>query len=679
MTTSFRSRRWVLPTVSRRPGVSRPRPEVPSAAFGPFSRWVAAYHQTSAAVLAGALLLAAWKSGAAPEAERLLVFIAFAVLGAYAVPEAWRSVAAFSIDIHLLMVLGAFLAAAIGEPLEGGLLLFLFVLSDALEDLAVDRARRELAGLADLLPDKAMVLKDGGLVSVPVQEVPIGARVLVRPGEKVPVDGRVVDGTGSVDESSITGEFLPREKSNGSEVYAGTLVSDGALTVEVIKRYDDTALARIITLVVEAQARKASVERLFDRWGRWYAMGVMVLAGLYMLGLHYLADRPWSSSGDEAGVLYRGITLLIVASPCALIISTPIAVLCALGRAARMGILVKGGGHLEALARVRAVVLDKTGTVTTGAVRLIAIEPSDETDTPEDRRRAEDALLSAAAALERLSTHPLAGAVLEAARARGIAVRDARAFRNEPGRGLTGTVDGSAVHVGNLSFVTERMGTDPRRAPLEEHVHRREQAGDTVVAVAVGGGGPLGLLVFQDTLREGALDVVRRFRELGIKSTALITGDGRRVAEAIAERIGADECRAPCLPEDKVNAIGEIESRNGPVVMVGDGLNDAPALAAATVGIAMGGIGSDAAMEAADVVLTGSDLRKLPSALALARAARRIMLQNLSFATGVIAVLVVATLAGDMPLPLGVIGHEGSTLLVAGNGLRLLFFREQEA
>jgi Cd2+/Zn2+-exporting ATPase len=485
-----------------------------------------------------------------------------------------------------------------------------------------------------------------------------GDLVIVRPGDRLPADGVVAAGESAVNQAPITGESMPVAKRPGSPVYAGTINGPGVLEVTVTRLAGETTLAKIIHLVAQAQSEKATTQRIIDRFGEVYVpaiLGLVVVAAIV----------PILAGTAPLTAFYRATVLLVVCSPCALVISTPASVLSAIANAARNGILFKGGVHLETAARVRVLAFDKTGTLTQGAPAVTDVESAPGVSAEET--------LAVAAALERRSEHPLARAVLAEATRRGVAGgEEATDVRAVVGRGVRGRLDGEEAYVGNDSMVAE-FGHRPS-PELEAARARLENQGKTVMLVGrrAERGAILGLIAVADPPRPDAVRAVAALRRAGIARTVMLTGDNPRVAQAIGKTVTVDEVHAELLPQDKVRLIKALAGESGPVAMVGDGINDAPALAAASLGIAMGGAGSDAALETADVVLMGDDLRRLPYVIALGRRARRVIVQNLAFSCAVIVTLIVATLAGWTNLTLGVIGHEGNTLLVVLNGLRLL-------
>ncbi len=592
--------------------------------------------------------------------------LAYVTGGFFGVRAGWASLRQGVVDVDLLMVLAALGAAGVGNPFEGGMLLFLFALSNVLQDHALDRSRKAIQALMKLRPAKVLARIDGGnWVPTRVEEVPPGALVRVKPGESIALDGVVEKGESSVDESALTGEAMPVEKGRGSPLFAGAMNQGGALEYRVSKAAADSTLARIITLVEEAQAEKARTQHFLERAEQVYAMGVILLTiGLILV--------PWLLMGQEfKAVFYRAMTVMVVASPCALVISTPAAFLSAIGGAARRGVLFKGGLHLERLAEVDVVAFDKTGTLTLGKPRVIGVATVEGGGSEEE-------VLRDAAALELHSEHPLARAVIDAARERGLEVPEPDGFQSIAGKGAVARIGGRRLAVGSLPWFEEN-GTLPWSGRLRSALEGWQAAGTGVIVLGeMDDAGRvthlLGAIGIADALRPEVVGVVRELHRIGVRRVAMLTGDHERVARHIAEKAGIDEVYAELLPGDKLETIRKL-SDTGKVVMVGDGVNDAPALAAAYVGVAMGAAGTDVAMETADVVLMGENLGQLLYALRIARKSRQIVLQNLVFAMGVIVVLAASALSVGIPLPLGVVGHEGSTVLVCLNGLRLLAYR----
>ena len=600
----------------------------------------------------------------------LLYAGAYVFCGQQGVRSAVASLRGGVLDVDVLMVLAAIGAGIVGQPFEGALLLFLFSFSNVLQSYALQRTQKAIHSLLKLRPEKALVRRNGSTELVRVEDLQVGEVVLLRPGEHVPVDGTVVEGSGHVDESSLTGESMPVAKTAGSPLFAGTLNQSGGMEMSVGKRAEDSTLARMVKLVEEAQAEKSGTQRFLETAEQYYATGVIAFTALVFL-VPFLAG--WSPFTEA---FYKAMTVMVVASPCALIISTPATVLSAIGGAARRGILIKGGSHLERTAQIDIVAFDKTGTLTIG--RPVVTHIADATAAHALDSKLPPALLdilSQAAALESKSEHPLAHAIVRSAASLGLRLPDATDFQSTPGKGAEATVLGKRLVAGSGRFFAElnAANTDAlalQSAPLEKKgrtcVWIGSREGDAVTALAV--------LALADTLRPGAADMVRRLHATGVKKVVMLTGDQQAVAESIAAEAGVDEVRAGLLPADKVAAIKKLK-KSGRVMMVGDGVNDAPALATADIGLAMGAAGTDIAMETADVVLMGDKLENVPLLLGMARHARRVLFQNLTFAGGVIVVLLIAAFGINLPLPMGVIGHEGSTVLVCLNGLRLLVYK----
>ena len=594
------------------------------------------------------------------------------------------------IDVDLLMVLAAIGAACVGAPFEGAMLLFLFSLSNLLQDLAISRTRKAIQSLMKLRPSEALRRRDGELRMMPIEDLEIGDIILVRPGEAIPLDSVIVEGESTLDESSLTGEAIPVSKRRGEPVFAGTINQRGGLEVRVSKLARDSTIARLIRMVEEAQAEKANTQRFLEKAEQFYATGVVLFTGL-------LIALPVLLSGQSFhDAFYRAMTVMVVASPCALVISTPASILSAIGGAARRGVLFKGGVYLEELARARIVAFDKTGTLTVGKPRVTDVIP--EATPLENELQTEigvesdlaSRLLKLAASVEARSEHPLARAIVAHASSQNLQLEECRAFRSYTGKGVQGDIGNRSIMIGNLSmfeqaqaenlecFITElfRLQDEGKTAMLvgdvehargAEEIDRSGDPGRSRCRI-------LGLIAVADTLRPDAVEVARKLKSLGIRKIVMLTGDHDRVARAIARQAGMDEYHAELLPEDKVKVI-RLLKKEGSVAMVGDGINDAPALATANIGIAMGAAGTDVAMETADIVLMSDNLRNIPFALQLSRRAQTIIYENLAFALCVIGVLVASALGFHLPLPAGVVGHEGSTVLVCLNGLRLLAFR----
>lgn len=601
-----------------------------------------------------------------------LCYLAAYIAGGWeGVQSAWASLKERTVDIDLLMILAALGAAYVGAPLEGGVLLFLFSLSNLLQHGAMDHARKAIHALMKLRPANALTRRDGKLVTLPIDDLIIGDLVIVRPGESIPLDGVIESGESALDESSLTGESMPQNKKSGDPVFAGTINTSGGLEVRVTRLARDSAIARLIQMVEHAQSEKAKTQRFLDHAEQYYAAGVILFVlGLIAIPLVF-GDRPF----DE--VFYRAMTVMVVASPCALVISTPASILSAIAGAARNGVLFKGGLHLERAADIRVVAFDKTGTLTTGKPQVTDIVlPGGSFAAGQALSTDARALLDLAAAVEIKSEHPLARAIVAFAQTAGLHPRACNSFQSVAGQGVRGEVNGRAVYLGDRRMFNGGALDLPE--PVRAGLERLQAEGKSCMIVAEQiSDGPfraLGVIALADVLRSDAASVIAALRRIGIARIVMLTGDHRAVAEAIGRQAGVDEVHAELLPEDKWRIVQSLKS-SGPVAMIGDGVNDAPALASADIGIAMGAAGTDVAMETADIVLMGEQLKTIAYALAISRAARRVVRQNLAFALGVIVVLVIGALSESLRLPLGVVGHEGSTVLVCLNGLRLLRFR----
>ncbi len=584
------------------------------------------------------------------------------------------------LDVNGLMIVAAVGAASIGYWAEGAMLLFLFSLSNTLQAFAMERSRNAIRALMKLRPNEALRrAADGAEKIVPIEELQIGDLILVKPGERIAMDGRIAQGASAIDQSAITGESMPVERAPGDEVFAGSVNGQGALEIHVTRLAQDTTLARVIELVEQAQGRKAQTQRFLDEFEPKYAIGVIGFSALMLIVAYFGLGMSWDAS------FYRAMTLLVVASPCALVISTPASILSAIANAARNGILFKGGSYLEQAASVGSIAFDKTGTLTLGKPRVTDVVAAADVlgdkwfdaiffqqlnplgpSTPE-RCTAEE-LLVWAASVEKRSEHPLGNAIVLEAQRRNLVLTQVDDLFAIPGQGVTGTVDGALVQIGNKRMMAAANQIWPE--PMRRRARELELDGKTVVGISRNNH-PIGFIAVADTLRPQAREALDALRARGIKRLIMLTGDTRRVAVAVARQVGVDEVYADLLPQDKVTLVERLAQQNA-TAMVGDGVNDAPALAVSHLGVAMGAIGSDVALETADVVLMRDDLMRLPYLIDLARRARRIVWQNIGFSLTVIAVLIVSVFVVTLPLPLGVVGHEGSTLIVVLNGLRLL-------
>jgi Cd2+/Zn2+-exporting ATPase len=630
-------------------------------------------------LIAGGLLAAGWllaRSGAAPAWLPISLYVGAYGFGAYyTVKEAIGNLRAGRFEIDTLMLVAAAGAAALGEWAEGALLLFLFSLGHALEHYAMGRARRAIEALSELAPETANVRRNGAVVSVAVAELRTGDIVAVRPNERLPADGVVVLGTTSVNQAPVTGESVPVDKQASADpqsalaafdripaenrVFAGTINGSGAIDIMVARPANQSTMARVVQMVTDAEAQRSPTQSFTDKFERIFVPAVLALVGLLMLA-YLVVDEPFSQS------FYRAMAVLVAASPCALAISVPSAVLSGVARAARGGVLVKGGAPLENLGTLTSIAFDKTGTLTEGKPKL--------TDVIAAEGATEDELLAVALAVEEQSDHPLASAVVIGAQERlggKVAARAVSAISSITGRGVQANVDGQLVHIGKPVMFSEIEGA--RMPPALDEANRQlVQAGRTTMVVRQGTRF-LGVLGVMDTPRPVAGEVMAALRKLGIERLIMISGDNQQVADAVAKAVGLTEARGDLMPEQKVAAIKELADKHGKVAMVGDGVNDAPAMANATVGIAMGAAGSDVALETADVALMADDLSQLPFAVGLSRRTSRIIKQNLWVSLGVVAVLIPATILG-LNIGTAIVFHEGSTLLVVVNALRLLAY-----
>src|ERR1700722_20372333 len=566
-----------------------------------------------------------------------------------------RALRGRTLDVDLLMVAAAVGAAAVGQVLDGGLLIVIFATSGALEAVATHRTAQAVRGLLDLAPDQATRLGDAGTEQVvDAASLRIGDVILVRPGERIAADGQVLSGSSDVDQATITGEPLPAAKSPGDEVFAGTSNGTGALQVEVSRAASDTVVARIVAMVEQASATKARTQLFIEKIEQRYSLG-MVTATLLLFAV------PLAAGAAFQPTLLRAMTFMIVASPCAVVLATMPPLLAAMANAGRHGVLVKSAVVMEQLGATTLVAFDKTGTLTEGTPRLTGI-----TILPGAGLGERDVLALAAAA-ENPSGHPLGRAIVAAAHEAGIAIAPAGEFPSAPGRGVSAVISGHRVEIGSPVHL---LGDQPDAEAIT-HVTQLENGGQTAAVMRVDGT-VAALLALEDRTRPAAGPAVARITEVTGVAPILLTGDNQRAATRLASQVGIADARAGLLPQDKVAAIGGLQARGARVLLVGDGINDAPALAAAHTGVAMGRAGSDLALDTADAVIMRDDLATVPAIITLSRSARRVVTANLAIAATIITALVIWDLAGHLPLPFGVLGHEGSTVIVGLNGLRLL-------
>lgn len=590
-----------------------------------------------------------------------LYILAYAAGGFDITRHSLKAVRHLHFDIDFLMIVAAIGAIIVGEWPEGAFLLFLFSLGHALEHYATGRARRAIRALGEITPKTARVLRHGEEQELPVEKVERGDLVIVRIGERVPVDGVIKEGQSAIDQSPITGESIPVEKQEGDDVFAGSVNGDGALKIEVTRLAKDTTLARVMEMVEEAQTQKSPTQRFSEKFeGRF--VPVILIAVVAMIFVPPLVGwLSWKVA------FLRAMAMLVAASPCALAIATPSAVLSGIARAARNGVLIKGGVHLESLGALHAIAFDKTGTITRGDHTV--------TDIVTWHNTTENQLLQVAAAVESRSGHPLAQAIVKEVENREIDYPEAEETESITGRGVKAQVNGETVHIGNLKLFMEHDAQVPDKVALE--VDKLEADGKTTMIVRQGSR-YLGIIALSDQPRAEAKTMLAELKKIDIKSLIMLTGDNERVAAAVAEKVGLTDYKANLLPEDKVLMIRELQEKSGQVAMVGDGVNDAPAMKSSAVGIAMGAGGTDVALETADIALMADDLSKLPFAVSLSRQARRIIRQNLVISMGVIAFLLPSVLFGLAGIGIAIVFHEGSTIAVVANALRLLRFTTKD-
>lgn len=652
--TSTEALRAKLREIGFPPETGRELPSVPKP-------WQNPKVLTSAA--SGVLLLAGWLVGMTPgtEVASLALYIAAILIGGYFFGREAIEELLFEgeIGIELLMSAAAIAAAVLGLPGEGATLVFLYSISEAAEGYTEEKTRSAIRALMALAPKVALVRRDGKEVEIPVEEVRVGEVFIVRPGQSIATDGEILAGFSSVNEAPVTGESAPVEKRPGNEVFAGTINGEAALEVRATRTHADNTLARIIQMVEEAQEKRGKSQRFIERFGAWYSPAVLGLGVAIALLLPFAFAMSWHDA------LVRATVFIVAAAPCALVISIPITMVAALGTGARKGVLIKGGVYVEELAKISVVALDKTGTLTKGEPEVTDIILAKAgSGVPADS----NALLAIAAAVERHSEHPLARAIVRHAEKAGIVAPAAAAFRALPGAGAEATVSGRQVHVGNPTFFEQQLGIP--LDTMQDEILRLQSAGKTVIVIGADKSA-WGLFALRDNLRPNAALAIDGLHAAGIR-VVMLTGDNARTAHAIAQDAGIDEVFAELKPADKVAKIRELARERGHVAMVGDGVNDAPALAEATVGIAMGAAGTDVALETADVALMADDLEKLVYARNLAKRTQRVVRQNLALSAVVIGALIAGAVAGAFSLPIVVVAHELSEFIVIASGLRML-------
>ncbi|MCK0157964.1 heavy metal translocating P-type ATPase [Mesonia sp. MT50] len=597
--------------------------------------------------------------------------------GFFTAKEAVQTVAKGGFEIDFLMLVAAIGAAILGEWAEGALLLFLFSLGHALEHYAMNKARKSIAALADLAPKTALLKKDGKTVEVGIEKLSIGDIIVVKPNSKISADGVVVNGKSSVNQAPITGESVPVDKipvedkdrnysadddiKDENRVFAGTINGNSMLEIKVIKEAKDSTLSRLVKLVNEAQTQKSPTQLLTDKFEKYFVPSVLILVGVLLFAF-LVIDEPFSAS------FYRAMAVLVAASPCALAISTPSAVLSGVARAARGGVLIKGGRPLEDLGELTALAFDKTGTLTEGKPKLTEVVPLGDIE--------ENELLKIAVAVENLSDHPLAKAVVRDGKERlkGTDIIDASDLEAVLGKGIKASLGKDKIYIGNLDLYEDLDEAKPSE-DISNKVKELEGGGNTTMLIRRNKE-YIGIIALMDTPREAAKETLKKLKEIGIKRMIMLTGDNQKVADAVAKEIGLTDAWGSLLPEEKVDAIKKLKEQESKVAMVGDGVNDAPAMANSTVGIAMGAAGSDVALETADIALMADKLETLPFAIGLSRKAKAIIKQNLWVSLGIVALLIPSTIMGWANIGIAVVIHEGSTLLVVFNALRLLAYKK---
>jgi len=583
----------------------------------------------------------------------VLFAIAIVIGGTSIFKTGLRNLVRFEFDMKTLMTIAIIGAAIIGEWREGAVVVFLFAVSEALEAYSMNKARQSIRQLMDIAPPSALVKRGEAFMELPTEDIIVGDILIVKPGQKIAMDGAVLMGSSTVNQAAITGESIPVQKKSGDNVFAGTLNEEGALEVTVTKLVGDTTIAKIIHLVEDAQAEKAPSQKFVDKFAKYYTPAIIVIAIL-------VAIIPPLLGGDWNAWIYQGLAVLVVGCPCALVVSTPVAIVTAIGNAARQGVLIKGGIHLEETGRLDVIAFDKTGTLTKGYPEV--------TDFIVGKEIAQEQLLSAIAAVESMSQHPLAKAVVDYAHQHGAQKVVVSNFQSVTGKGAYAEIDGMTTYIGSLSWAQELSSLPEDILQQAESLQRQ---GKSVMAIVTGTDFS-GLLAVADPIRAESRDVLEQLKSIGIRHTVMLTGDHQVTAEAIAAELGVSDVRAGLMPEDKLTAIKQLSDQYGRVAMVGDGINDAPALAAASVGIAMGGAGTDAALETADIALMADDLGKLPYTMKLSRKTLRIIKENIMFALGLKIIALLLIIPGWLTLWIAIFADMGATLLVVLNSLRLL-------
>jgi Cd2+/Zn2+-exporting ATPase len=624
------------------------------------------YKEHSNVILSAIFLGMGWFSGefyGEDSLASIIAFVAAILIGGYRLfITGLKNLVHLQFDMKTLMTIAIIGAAFIGEWGEGAMVVILFAISEALESYSMDKARQSIQSLMDIAPKEALVRRGNQEVMVEVDQILVDDLLIVKPGQKIAMDGMVVKGSSAVNQAAITGESVPVTKIVDDEVFAGTLNEEGSLEIRVTKRVEDTTIAKIIHLVEEAQAERAPSQAFVDRFAKYYTPAIMLIA----LGIAVIP--PLLFNADWSTWIYQGLAVLVVGCPCALVISTPVSIVTAIGNAARNGVLIKGGIHLEETGAIKAIAFDKTGTLTKGIPIVTDYIPVTNQDP--------DELLKTIAALENRSQHPLAAAIMKKAEELHLTYQSVviDEFTSITGKGVKGKVNGEMYYIGSPGFIGEivKNGNQDRGKMIE----KLQNAGKTVM-VAATEEHIIALIAVADEVRESSKAVIRKLHELGIEKTIMLTGDNPGTARAIGKQVGVTDIQAELLPQDKLTFIKQLREKYDKVAMVGDGVNDAPALAASTVGIAMGGAGTDTALETADIALMGDDLRKLPFTIKLSRKALTIIKQNITFSLGIKIVALLLVIPGWLTLWIAIFADMGATLLVTLNGLRLLRVKDK--
>jgi len=615
--------------------------------------------------ISAVLLVISWFLGKQYGEEHIFATIGYAaaiLIGGYSLfIKGFKNLVRLNFDMNTLMTVAILGAAAIGEWGEGATVVILFAISEALERYSMDKARQSIESLMDIAPKEALIRRGNEEMMVPVDDIQVGDIMIVKPGQKLAMDGIVIKGTSTLNQAAITGESVPVTKTVGDEVFAGTLNEEGLLEVKVTKRVEDTTLSKIIHLVEEAQAERAPSQAFVDRFAKYYTPAIIIFALLLAVIPPLFMGADWSEW------IYRGLAVLVVGCPCALVISTPVSIVTAIGNAAKNGVLIKGGIYLEEAGNLKVIAFDKTGTLTKGIPSVTDVVTYNGN---------ENELMTITAAIEKGSQHPLASAIIRKAEEDGLNFNDVSVeeFQSITGKGVKAKVNNAMYYVGSPGLFEELL-PNGIQSEIKEQITTLQTQGKTVMILGTEKE-ILALIAVADEIRESSKEVIRKLHQVGIEKTVMLTGDNQRTAEAIGKQVGVSDIKADLLPEDKLNFIKELRDKHQSVAMVGDGVNDAPALAAATVGVAMGGAGTDTALETADIALMSDDLSKLPYTIKLSRKALAIIKQNITFSLGIKALSLLLIVPGWLTLWLAVFADMGATLLVTLNSMRLLKVKE---